>query len=1118
MATEEDVWGTLPEGEQKSVWDETERNFWINLRSKTEAENNKIEKDFQTSINEVRLELSDLTGQRSQLRESQSRLTRELAKVEAELARTTDECEEKADRFVRIEQDYHVSRQKRVEAQRDIWVKMRRFFRQKRGEDPNAPDTRGPESEGLVLPDELPELSSTSNGVIPQREPTNGSAVDIPNQEDDDDPMEGIEHHDNDAAETLVNVVDADGKVIGPVEQIEPWNQWAEGIQELEIRRPVKIRRGRRFNGTHLASIYERSEAKGVKWLSCMIQATGEIQSKRCQSCDKNQGAFDDCIIVGGELYQKCGNCEWNRQGCHGASGDTIDILASKERARRQKEGEQEADETPAETSSENVRQTVEVQSKPEPTLQPQPQQTQQIEEQISVQSRPPFPQIVPQRTLEQFPERQPESQSERPFEGRPERRPEGPIEQQPERVTERQPGRTIERQLERQFERHPERQTEQQAERVPDRVHERIHEVTSARTPERTVEVAAPMRVSEGSREIASRLIYDPLRGPPSRPTTAPRPDYAPERMIDPLNTPLPTAGQTQPRPQETQHSALPSSAPRRTPHDILHPLTENDISSKDNRGSDAIHTPREPEQMPAPQEYRVTPGFTPANVRSQLPSSERGRPTPPSLPIDPSPQPPESPPAPLPAEEITRENMVLKNDGVVYTYPECVEGVPLVKITETHPYWEPNWPNVKMLIEPQLARWRKKHQAAIDAGPKQEKGGSSKFLIGRQVNRGVKILEFHENGPISPYQLLSKKYIHSGKGGITSYDTLFRLSETMSELEKFNLGISPVDWMRQRLHELIQTQGPNFNLPRTIHDFYHDSKLTGLRYKHGFKNIGRPSGAMKARLSHGRPSNTPKHLQKRKSMHSVPTTPREDSFTDQSPLPNQLSSVLPTPAPRPQPAFSTHLNKRPKYLPPPLGPVHDEFHFEAWSDTDSCSGGGITKHDWRLSKVKTRLYTSHPNVTQYWTWIDQISCFQHQVLKDMDPAKWGLFRDEIDFHVYLEEIEEMAWNIEALRVHIIMKKGTGAEAPDGKHRGDVMASFIRPRTMHRFLFFCREKGVKMAKQSVEELDRRWETMVSEQLPGRGDSNKKLGGLSLLDQKRFCSRDNDALVPNTPF
>ncbi|KAF9765473.1 hypothetical protein IL306_002237, partial [Fusarium sp. DS 682] len=87
--------------------------------------------------------------------------------------------------------------------------------------------------------------------------------------------------------------------------------------------------------------------------------------------------------------------------------------------------------------------------------------------------------------------------------------------------------------------------------------------------------------------------------------------------------------------------------------------------------------------------------------------------------------------------------------------------------------------------------------------------------------------------------------------------------------------------------------------------------------------------------------------------------------------------------------------------------------------------------------------------------------------VLKDVKPAKWGLFRDEIDFHVHIAEIDEMEWSIEALRVHIIMKKDVGEPAADGKSRGDVMASFPRARTMRRFLFFCRESGMKMAKKA---------------------------------------------------
>ncbi|KAM6506466.1 hypothetical protein FSOLCH5_013447 [Fusarium solani] len=262
MATVDDAAASeaLPVEEHKSVWDKTERNFWASLHRQREAENNIIEQEFQQSTTELRI-----------------KLPRELAKVEAELARVTEECEVKTDRLKRIEQDYHESRQARIETQQKIWRTMRRFFKEKRGEDPDVEDSEDPDMEALGLPQELPELSNVS-GNVPRREVADDSIqVRTHQSATHGESMEGVEHHDDEnaadkpASDVMVDVVDADGNVIGPVERIEPWNQWVEGIQELEIRRPVKIRRGRRFNDSHLASIYERTEAKGVKWLSCMI-------------------------------------------------------------------------------------------------------------------------------------------------------------------------------------------------------------------------------------------------------------------------------------------------------------------------------------------------------------------------------------------------------------------------------------------------------------------------------------------------------------------------------------------------------------------------------------------------------------------------------------------------------------------------------------------------------------------------------------------------------------------------------------------------------------------------------------------------------------------------------
>ncbi|KAJ4175378.1 hypothetical protein NW759_017722, partial [Fusarium solani] len=117
MATVDDAAASeaLPVKEHKSVWDNTARNFWANFHRQREAENKMIEQEFQQSTTELRTKLRELTGQRSQLSESQARLARELAEVEAELARVTEECEVKTGRLKRIEQDYHESRQARIE-------------------------------------------------------------------------------------------------------------------------------------------------------------------------------------------------------------------------------------------------------------------------------------------------------------------------------------------------------------------------------------------------------------------------------------------------------------------------------------------------------------------------------------------------------------------------------------------------------------------------------------------------------------------------------------------------------------------------------------------------------------------------------------------------------------------------------------------------------------------------------------------------------------------------------------------------------------------------------------------------------------------------------------------
>lgn len=182
--------------------------------------------------------------------------------------------------------------------------------------------------------------------------------------------------------------------------------------------------------------------------------------------------------------------------------------------------------------------------------------------------------------------------------------------------------------------------------------------------------------------------------------------------------------------------------------------------------------------------------------------------------------------------------DKLLLCHDGIYYTHPDSMKGVPVDKIDSDHPYWETYWPDLRVLVRKCQQFWMSRYEIVRQS---QEK--AKMYHYNRQVNRGTTILAFLADGKISPYQLLSKSYMKMvGKGSISSYDTLYRLCRTVEELCKFNLDVDPVDWLRLRLNELIEEHGPEFNLCRTIFDFYHDAKLAQLRERSGFTRIGRP------------------------------------------------------------------------------------------------------------------------------------------------------------------------------------------------------------------------------------------------------------------------------------
>ncbi|KAJ6790428.1 hypothetical protein PWT90_07469 [Aphanocladium album] len=198
-----------------------------------------------------------------------------------------------------------------------------------------------------------------------------------------------------------------------------------------------------------------------------------------------------------------------------------------------------------------------------------------------------------------------------------------------------------------------------------------------------------------------------------------------------------------------------------------------------------------------------------TPSNVTSPVPSGTNNyQPTPPTI-------------GPMNSNgssmsETVKENLIIQHNGKVYTFPECIENVPVEKIYPGHPYWENWWPDLQ--------------QESVPV---------------RNPKEGQVIHNFLEQGAIHPFQLLSRSCMHDyiWNGSICSASVLFRLAETLNELKEYGIN-NPVYWLRQRLHELIEEQGDRFKLSRTLRKFYHDPKLEALRVGSGVKNLGRRLG----------------------------------------------------------------------------------------------------------------------------------------------------------------------------------------------------------------------------------------------------------------------------------
>jgi hypothetical protein len=326
----------------------------------------------------------------------------------------------------------------------------------------------------------------------------------------------------------------------------------------------------------------------------------------------------------------------------------------------------------------------------------------------------------------------------------------------------------------------------------------------------------------------------------------------------------------------------------------------------------------------------------------------------------------------------------------------------------------------------------------------------------------------------------LLAKRFLHTSKGGITSYDTLFRLSESLSELEKFNLDVTPVEWMRHRLHEIYESEGPNFNMPRTIHDFYHDKKLASLRAKAGFRNIGRPSGKSAGGSLPNSNVNTPQGtLGKRKSMHWSTEQPIETTFINQSPgtaMGARFRNII---------MPESHFNKRPKSTHSNETPARSAG---AVSDSESNTGVLLTEDDFRVYQAKTSQYASSTKLSQYVRSKKGANgiTLDLRVLSGTGPTeKWtkpeldGLDAKAVD----LSAVSRMRYNRQSLKASMV------SDPESSSKQNDLLLEFKRESTLLRFVDMCKRYNPKerqFSEVSPEEMDREWKAYESKlQLDG---------------------------------
>lgn len=130
---------TLPIAEQKSVWYDTERNFWRSFERDNEASLIDAEEQYQMETAELKAELATLSGEGTQLAATRDRVLRELNRVEEELSNVATAFDKNITELTALQNTHRNHQLGRVRKQAQIARSMETYFSINRRLHQNSP-------------------------------------------------------------------------------------------------------------------------------------------------------------------------------------------------------------------------------------------------------------------------------------------------------------------------------------------------------------------------------------------------------------------------------------------------------------------------------------------------------------------------------------------------------------------------------------------------------------------------------------------------------------------------------------------------------------------------------------------------------------------------------------------------------------------------------------------------------------------------------------------------------------------------------------------------------------------------------------------------------------------